>query len=303
MSAQPGPRVPRTSVIIIFFNADDFIDEAITSVMAQTVDDFELLLCDDGSEDSSTAIAVGWAARHPDKVRHLSHERHANRGMSATRNLGIRAARGEFIAFLDADDVWRPGKLAEQLAVLDAHPEVGMVCGTVRYWRSWAGGEDEVVPTGHVRGRVVRPPETSLAVYPLGEAPAPCPSDMLLRRAAVESVGGFEEHFSGVRQMYEDQGFLSKLYLRWPVYFADDVWLDYRQHSASFVATVHGQGGYDEARSYFLTWFDRYLAELPDAPPAVRRAVARALRARRRPVLDRALRLLGRVRHRTTAPG
>jgi hypothetical protein len=118
---------------------------------------------------------------------------------------------------------------------------------------------------------------------------------MLLRRVAVESVGGFEEHFSGARQMYEDQGFLSKLYLRWPVYFADEVWLDYRQHPESIMATVHGQGRYDEVRGYYLTWYDSYLADVPDSPPAVRRAVSRALRPYRRPVLDRALRLGARV--------
>jgi glycosyltransferase involved in cell wall biosynthesis len=289
MQAVPVPGAPRTSVIIIFFNGEEFLEEAISSVMAQTVHDFELLLCDDGSHDASTTIAKDWVSRHPDKVRYLEHEGHVNRGMSATRNLGIRGARGEFIAFLDADDVWRPEKLAEQVAVMDAHPELGMVSGTVRYWRSWAGGEDDLVPTGHVQGRVVRPPETSLALYPLGTASAPCPSDMLLRTAAVESVGGFEEHFSGIRQMYEDQGFLAKLYLAWPVYFSDAVWLDYRQHTDSIMATVHRQGGYDEVRSYFLTWFERYLAERSRTPPAVRRAVTRALRPYRRPVLDKLL--------------
>ena len=278
---------PRVSVIMIFFNGEDFMDEAIASAMDQTVSDLELLLCDDGSTDGSTAIAHRWVERHPDRVRYLEHPGHANRGMSATRNLGIAAARGEFIAWLDADDVWHPEKLAEQLAVMDAHPELGMVCGTVRYWRSWAGGDDTLVPTGHVRNRVVPAPEAALAVYPLGRAPAPCPSDMLLRRAAVLSVDGFEEHFTGSRQAYEDQGFLGKLYLAWPVWFSDAVWLDYRQHPDSIVATVKRDGRYDEVRSYFLTWFESYVDRLPeDVPPAVRKALDRALRRYRRPVAD-----------------
>jgi glycosyltransferase involved in cell wall biosynthesis len=306
---------PRVSVIMIFFNGEKFMDEAIASVMGQSMTDFELLLCDDGSTDGSTAIAQEWVARDPGRVRYLEHEGHVNRGMSATRNLGIGAARATFIAFIDADDVWRPEKLSEQAAIMEAYPELGMLAGTVNYWSSWAGGKDVLVPTGHVRHRVVRPPETSLALYPLGPGDAPSPSDVLLRRVAVESVGGFENHFTGA---YEDQGFLGKLYLAWPVYFSDGVWLDYRQHPDSCSATVLRDGRYDEVRHYFLDWFEGYLDRLPDPPsPAVRKAVRRALRRYRRPRIDallsspRRLARLGRrgmgrvkraVRARTTRP-
>jgi glycosyltransferase involved in cell wall biosynthesis len=293
---QLSETAPRVSVVTIFFNAEAFIEEAIASVMAQTDGDFELLLCDDGSNDSSSAIAQSWERRLPSKVRYLEHKGHANQGMSATRNLGLRAARGEFVAFLDADDVWRPDKLGEQIAIMQAHPELGMVCGAVNYWRSWAGGEDSVVRTGHVQNRVVPPPESAMALYPLGSAPAPCPSDMLLRREAVEAVGRFEEHFSGSRQIYEDQGFLAKLYLAWPVYFSDAVWLDYRQHPHSIVATVTREGLYDDARYYFLTWLEGYLNRLADEPPEdVKACLTRALRPYRRPVIHMLATLPGRL--------
>jgi hypothetical protein len=109
---------------------------------------------------------------------------------------------------------------------------------------------------------------------------------MLLRREAVESVGGFEAHFTGSRQMWEDQGFLAKLYLSWPVWFSDAVWLDYRIHPNSMVAQVRREGGSQDVRRYFLTWFDDYLTSLPEsAPPAVRAAVRRATRPYRRPLL------------------
>ena len=111
------------------------------------------------------------------------------------------------------------------VAVMDAHPEIGMVCGAARYWRSWNGGNDTVVHSGHVSNRVVHPPDAALALYPLGRAASPCPSDLLVRRDLVMALGGFEEHFTGVRQLYEDQGFLAKLYLAAPVYFSDRVWI------------------------------------------------------------------------------
>jgi glycosyltransferase involved in cell wall biosynthesis len=261
--------------------------KAIESVLAQGFSDLELILVDDGSAEACSTLARSYAARDP-RVRYLDHPGHQNRGMSASRNLGISAARGALVAFIDADDVWSTGKLREQMAIMEAHPELGMVCGTVRYWYSWDGGEDVLIPTGHVQNRIVRPPEASLALYPLGAAAAPCPSDLLLRRDVVAALGGFEEHFTGPRQMYEDQGFLAKLYLAAPVFFSDRVWLSYRQHADSCVAEVTRDGRYDEVRLYFLTWLERYLAGLPNPDPRVRTALRRALWPYRHPAISKA---------------
>ncbi|HEY3148214.1 MAG TPA: glycosyltransferase family 2 protein [Dongiaceae bacterium] len=279
-------RRPRVSVITIFLNAERYLAEAIESVLAQDASDLELILVDDGSAEPCSALARGYTARDP-RVTYLEHPGHRNRGMSASRNLGIFEARGEFIAFIDADDVWAPGKLREQVAIMDANPGLGMVCGTVRYWYSWNGPEDVLIPTGHVQNRVVRPPEASLALYPLGAAAAPCPSDLLLRREVVVALGGFEEHFTGPRQLYEDQGFLAKLYLAAPVFFSDRIWLSYRQHAESCVAEVTRNGRYDEVRLYFLNWLERYLAGLPNVDPRVRTALRRAFWRYRHPVIHK----------------
>jgi len=123
---------PRVSVVTIFLNAKKFIEEAIESVLAQTYKDWELLLVDDGSTDTSTKIARGFAKQHPAKVRYLEHKGHENRGMSESRNLGIRNANGKYIAFLDADDVWRPEKLERQVPILESQPSVAMVYGPNR---------------------------------------------------------------------------------------------------------------------------------------------------------------------------
>src|SRR6266542_3309857 len=96
------------SVVVPFWNASAFLEEAIASVFAQTFQSWELLLIDDGSSDGSTEIAKRYAERFPGRVRYFEHERHANRGVAASRNLGVRHAKGPYIAFLDADDVWLP---------------------------------------------------------------------------------------------------------------------------------------------------------------------------------------------------
>lgn len=269
---------PRVSVITIFLNAERYISEAIESVLAQDFRNFELILVDDGSTPECTKIARDYAASYPAIIRYLEHPGHQNRGMSASRNLGLRAARGEFVAFLDADDVWEKTKLIEQLAIMETFPELGMVCGAARYWSSWNGGNDEIVPTGHLHNAIVLPPEAVLALHPLGKASAPCPSDLLLRREVIASLGGFEEHFTGPRQLYEDQGFLAKLYLSSPVYFSDRVWLNYRRHDNSCMAEVTRQGRYHEVRLYFLNWLKAYLKTVPQTPDrrvfaALRRAL------------------------------
>jgi glycosyltransferase involved in cell wall biosynthesis len=94
-------RSPLVSIIMPCYNSEAFVDEAIRSVLRQTLQDFELIVIDDGSTDRSAEIL----ARHGDRIRVISQ---ANQGVSAARNAGINAAQGDFIAFLDSDDFWEP---------------------------------------------------------------------------------------------------------------------------------------------------------------------------------------------------
>src|SRR5262245_19685019 len=130
---------PLVSIIVPFFNTAPFIAEAIESVRAQHYDAWELLLIDDGSSDGSTEIAQDYARRYPDQIRYLAHEGRQNRGKSTTRNLGLRQARGEYVTFLDADDLFLPDKLARQVKLLNAQPAAGMVYGRTEWWFRWPG--------------------------------------------------------------------------------------------------------------------------------------------------------------------
>jgi glycosyltransferase involved in cell wall biosynthesis len=291
-----GRAAPRVSVIAIFLNGEQFLAEAVDSVIAQTYADWELLLVDDGSGPAATEIAKGFVARHPGKIRYLEHPGHVNRGAAATRNLGIRHARGEYLALIDADDVWLPSKLSDQVAILDALPEVGMVCGSAIYWGSWSGGKDILQPTGHVQDAVVPPPEATLGLYPLGRAAAPCPSDIVLRSEVARAIGGFEEQFTGSYQLYEDQAFLAKLYLTSAIYCSSRTWLKYRLHPDSCVARVNKAGKYDEVRKYFLFWLVAYLRPRTDVDRRVQAALRRALRRHRHPGIHRVLAMAGRIR-------
>jgi glycosyltransferase involved in cell wall biosynthesis len=292
---QLGKGRPRVSVVTIFLNAEKFMIESIESVLAQTFDDWEYLLVDDGSNDSSSATAKDYARRYPGKIYYLEHDGHTNRGMSAARNLGIQHARGEYIAFIDSDDVWATSKLADQVAFLDTHPDVGMVCGTVIHWSSWSTGKDIEVPTGHRQDVTIYPPEASLVLYPLGKAESPFPSDMMLRTSLVREIGGFEDQFRG---MFEDQAFLIKLYLAAPVYFTRSIWLKYRLHADSCVSVTHDAGKYHDSRLRFLNWFEAYIGTKENSDRRVLAALRRALRPYRNPRIDYLISLPAKVKNR-----
>lgn len=284
--------VPRVSVIIIFLNGEAFIEEAIESVLDQGFRSFELILVDDGSTDRSSAIARSYASAEPDRIRYTEHRDHANLGMSASRNAGIAIARGELIAFLDADDVWSPDKLQDQVSIFDAHPRVGLVAGATLYWNSWNGGEDYAVQVGNIQNHILEPPTATLSLYPLGKAPAPCPSSFIARRSVIDRVGGFEASYVGRLQMYEDQAFLAKVYLHTPVYFSDRSWIKYRQHDASCMTQVIKGGHYEAVRQHFLTWFAHYCRNVGFTDQRVWRKLRRAEWPYRHPRIHRAARAL-----------
>src|SRR5687768_8421740 len=135
---------PLVSVAMIFLNEEQFIAEAIMSVLNQTYSHWELLLADDGSHDASTTIARQYARQYPEQIRYLEHPGHANRGTNASRNLASAHASGKYIVFLDADDILLPEALAEQVATIEAHPQVGMSYGPALWWYSWTGKAEDM---------------------------------------------------------------------------------------------------------------------------------------------------------------
>lgn len=265
-SPQISAPTPSVSVVLIFLDGEPYMREAIDSVVDQTYDDWELLLVDDGSTDGSTELARAYADRWGPEVRYLEHEGHRNLGMSATRNLGIGEARGEYVAFIDADDVWLPQKLTEQVEVLASHPDVAMVYGRDLYWHSWNASRegrdlrDHLPALGVPAGRVVQPP-TLLPRFLLSSAIVPSPTGIMVRRAAIERVGGFEAQFRGPYMVYEDQAFYSKLLLHEAVIAVDVCWDHYRQHPEASCAIDARSGSGGETRQYFLDWLETYLRD------------------------------------------
>ena len=154
------------------YNAARYLDEALASVWAQQVPNVDVVVVDDGSTDGSAAVA----AEHGPAVTVLGQP---NLGISAARNRGIFAARGELIAFLDADDVWTPGSLAARLAALEADPAAECAAGLV---------EQFVSPD-------VSPDVAKRLVYVAAPSRGRVAGTMLLRRSVFERVGLFDGSF------------------------------------------------------------------------------------------------------------
>jgi glycosyltransferase involved in cell wall biosynthesis len=247
------------SVIICFLNAEKFIQEAIESVLAQTHKNWELLLIDDGSTDGSSKIARQYAEQYPQKVNYIEHDNHKNLGLSASRNVGINKSKGEYIAFLDADDVWLPQKLKEQIAIMNTYPEVAMVYGPGLYWFGWTGKpadarRDYVQNLKIEKDSVVKPPLLLRIQLQMFEA---TPIGFLIRRKVVNRRGGFEESFT---DMLEDQVFFVKIFADEPVFVASQIWYIYRQHPDSICNSIDIQK-HRLTLERFWKWATQYLEE------------------------------------------
>jgi glycosyltransferase involved in cell wall biosynthesis len=207
---------------------------------------------------------------------------HSNRGAPASRNLGIRRARGEYIAFLDSDDVWMPDKLASQVALLEARPDVVMTYGACLHWYSWAGGVAKNVQDSpqdiKMPGSIIIAPPKLLEMEIRDSDMLLSPSGILVRRRAAVAVEGFAERFCGRIQLYEDHSFYTKLTIRESVSVTDQPCFKYRQHPDSCVSVVIRSGGFEQLRKDFLLWLSDHLEQAHADETKLRAIIAKELR-------------------------
>lgn len=276
---------PLVSVIIPYYNPRaDFMKQAIDSVLHQTYQAFEVLLIDDGSGPESAAVATEYAERFPTQVRIYYHSGRQNRGSSASRTLGLQYARGKYVAFLDADDIWLAEKLKDQVALLEAHPEAAMLYGNTLYWHRWAGNESDLhldyMPRLNLHTERVYQPPSLLPLYLEGKTAVPCTCSLIVRCQAVEDIGGFEDAFPG---MYDDQVFYAKISLEAPIYVSSRCWDQYRQHAGSMSAFSRNNSMQWATRLVFLEWLEGYLTTKGVHDPEIWQALRRAMWLNRNP--------------------
>jgi glycosyltransferase involved in cell wall biosynthesis len=187
-------QMARISVIIPTYNAEKFIAKTIQSVLDQTYQDFEILVIDDESSDRSVEVCQRFK---DDRLRIISQK---NRGVPGARNTGIRAAKGELIALLDADDIWLPEKLAAHVQHLDQRPEVGIS------FSYSAMIDDQGVLTG-LHQKPTRldniTPDYVLCRNPIGNGSTP-----VLRRQVFDDIAFEDDKYGPVETCYFDERIL-----------------------------------------------------------------------------------------------
>lgn len=159
------------SCIIPVFNGEKYLCEALNSVFAQTYRPIEVIVADDGSTDGSRAVAETFG----DGVRWISQ---TTAGPAATRNLGVRAARGELAAFLDADDLWKPDKLERQVSVLRQRPELDACVSHAQMFWAPELAQEEAQYRDHPRGQPI---------------PGYASTTLLTRRGVFDRIGMYRE--------------------------------------------------------------------------------------------------------------
>jgi len=245
-----NPRL--VSIVVPCHNGARFLADAIESALAQTHPAIETIVVDDGSVDDTPAILE----RYADRVRVLHQQ---NRGPSAARNAALAVARGEYVAFLDADDRFRSEKIARQAAVLDTRPDVGLVYSG---WR-FIDEEGRSLPgEGRPRGEGDMLPALLLGnpIHPLAA---------VVRRALVDEIGGFEESLRGCEE-WDLFLRLSRRGMRWAS--IDATLGDYRVHPAQ----SHGQTRMMLASAIHV--LERFFSD-PELPPVLRAVEGRAFQA------------------------
>ena len=216
---------PLVTVIVPAWNAGSYIAETVESVLGQTHQRWELIVVDDGSTDDTAERLRPYRA----SLRYLRQE---NAGPGAARNTGLSAARGDYIAFLDADDLWLPEKLAVQLAVARRHPESGLiVCDGVEFDGETLlaphliggplGDRLASAPGGEITGRFYQ----DLVVQPLSASS----SSALIPRFATERIGRQE-----TRPLYaRDWDYTLRLALQYPITVHSDALVRWRYRPSS----------------------------------------------------------------------
>ncbi|MDZ4764136.1 MAG: glycosyltransferase family A protein [Chloroflexota bacterium] len=197
---------PLISVIIPTYNYAPFLPEALDSIIAQAYSPLEIIVVDDGSTDDTAVVIARYQAHLGEMLRFV--RRDAPSSPAAARNAGLEIANGSLIAFLDADDVWTPNCLRDQLAMFSLFPQVGTVMGTLRFWRMFNPAEPSLSPPS--------------VVTQLGA--------MLVKREVMDQVGGFDIDF---RTSEDIDWFLRIREVGVLVALGAHVVLHYRQHNSN----------------------------------------------------------------------
>jgi len=246
---------PKVSIVMPFLNGANYLREAVESVLGQDFDDWELILVDDGSTDKSPAMAADFA-RHSN-IRLVHHPKRDNRGLAASRVRGTEFATGEFLMFLDHDDLLFPDALSSMVRTLEDNRRAAAVFACTVFWAFDPSVAEHDAVQSHYPlrpGMIGGGKMTRDLIRSDHHHPAICST--LFRRDVLLSVRDTTPPYDG---MYEDTAVLFKLLSGHDVYLLEKVVSSYRLHAQSMSHRAQAEGtfaptGYSPDRQRFLRW-------------------------------------------------
>jgi glycosyltransferase involved in cell wall biosynthesis len=209
---------PAISVVIATYNRARFLDQTLDSVLAQRFRSFEVIVVDDGSTDDTVNVLESYGA----KIRSL---RQPNRGPSAARNLGVRYARGDWIAFQDSDDLCAPNHLESLYAYAGEHPDCGMVFANGAYLGGPEHQRDTIVPAAKSR----RLAQEGVRLEDLFDKSIVRLQAALISKRSYDAVHGHDEAL----RISMDLDLAFRIFNRYPVAYLDQVLFYYRKHEGN----------------------------------------------------------------------
>ena len=225
---------PRVSVIIPVYNGASYINESLQSVFHQTYSDYEIIVADDRSTDNLLELLKPYEGR----ITILSFQ---HRGVSATRNEAIRRSHGEFIALLDADDIWVSDKLEAQIEYLDDHPEYGLVYAYSTNFTGKGDGDIALVKKIDFEGYIFKDIFTKACFYT---------GTIVMRRYVFDDIGGYDETLAAM----EDYELNLRISQKYQIGRVPKSLLYRRIHPDSFYSS-----GYDNQYIYQLPVYDKLM--------------------------------------------
>ncbi|MBR8838295.1 MAG: glycosyltransferase [Stigonema ocellatum SAG 48.90 = DSM 106950] len=206
--------MPTVSVIISTYKRANLVSQAIESVLAQTYTDYEIIVVNDGSPDNTKEVLDQFGD-------HITAIHQENQGVSAARNAGIRAAQGQYIAFLDDDDLWLPNKLEKQIACLESNPKIGLV-----YSDMFCFDENGVFPHTWAKANPTPPIQECWILFVRNFIPTP---SVVVRQECLDKVGLFDETLTTC----EDYDLWLRIIEKWSVHFLNEPLVRYRRSANS----------------------------------------------------------------------
>lgn len=245
---------PDVSVLLPAYNGAKYIGQAIDSALAQTLVPFEIIVVDDGSTDDTESIVKHYGSR----VRYI---RQGNKGTSGAYNTGIAAASGEFIAFLEQDDIWSPEKNAMQIAAFEGNAGLGMVFSPVELLREAGASKCTDIDVQEGEGRY------AFADFFVRNRVLNC-STVMIRSDVLRHIGGFREHL----KLAFDYDLWLRIAAKYGVQCLGTPLATYRIHGNNQSRDDHDLLAAESSLNILLSWTDN--------PPALKEIEGRVVRER-----------------------